>query len=91
MTEWVTIKIPEQTRDEAREDSRTYEQIMKDGLGKPALDRNGDVDADVIAEELKNTISMANEPGVELDTERIINRVDDLETELKREIEGLKR
>ena len=34
MTEWVTIKIPKETRDAAREDSRTYEEIMREGLGK---------------------------------------------------------
>lgn len=30
---WVTVKIPEPIRDEARDDNRTYGQIMKDGIG----------------------------------------------------------
>ena len=32
MTNWVTIKVPERTRDKAQEDPRTYEEIMKAGL-----------------------------------------------------------
>lgn len=32
-TNWVTIKIPEQIRDDARDDDRTYGEIMEDGLG----------------------------------------------------------
>jgi len=30
--EWVTVKVPKETRDKAQEDPRTYEQIMEDGL-----------------------------------------------------------
>ena len=30
--EWVTIKIPEGVRDDARDDPRTYGEIMRDGL-----------------------------------------------------------
>lgn len=32
MTNWVTIKIPETTRDDASDDPRTYEEIMRAGL-----------------------------------------------------------
>lgn len=35
--EWVTIKIPKETRDAAREDSRTYGEVMADGLDKNAM------------------------------------------------------
>jgi len=45
----------------------------------------------VSLDELKNELSMANEPGAEIDTEALINRIDDLETELTRQHEGLKR
>jgi hypothetical protein len=31
-TEWITIKIPEEIRDEARDDPRTYGEIMDSGL-----------------------------------------------------------
>jgi len=40
---YVTIKIPEATKQEAKADSRTYEQIMQDGLGK---ERSNDVQLD---------------------------------------------
>lgn len=43
-------------------------------------------DAEAIAEQLKNEISMANEPTVEVDTDRIINRIDDLEAQLPRKV-----
>lgn len=47
---------------------------------------NVKVNAEDIAEELKNEISMANEPGVEVDTKSIINRIDDLESQLPAKI-----
>lgn len=31
-TEWVTVKIPEEVRDAAREDERTYGEVMEAGL-----------------------------------------------------------
>jgi len=31
--EWVTVKIPEHVRDQARDDPRTYGEIMRAGLG----------------------------------------------------------
>jgi len=45
-----------------------------------------DPSADEIAEQLKGEISMANEPGVEVDVDRIINRIDDLESQLPRKV-----
>ena len=50
-----------------------------------------DVDVSAIADEVANQISMANEPGVEIDTQKLINRIDDLETELTTQHESLKR
>jgi len=32
VTEWVTIKVPAETRDKARDDPRTYEEILQAGL-----------------------------------------------------------
>lgn len=32
---WVTIKIPRKTREKAKDDERTYEEIMQDGLDAP--------------------------------------------------------
>jgi len=30
--EWVTIKVPKDVRDDARDDPRTYGEVMRDGL-----------------------------------------------------------
>jgi len=38
MTNWVTIKIPEGTREQAKDDPRTYEEIMQAGLDKPTAE-----------------------------------------------------
>lgn len=35
---------------------------------------------------LKNEISMANDPAVEVDTERIIGRLDDLQNQLPKDV-----
>lgn len=43
-------------------------------------------DVEEIAEHLKNEISMANEPGVEVDVGRILGRIDDLESALPRKV-----
>jgi len=94
MTNWVTIKIPEEIRDDAREDSRTYAEIMQAGLKEEhnSLDAEREELIEDIREQLegledaKNEISMANEPGVEVDVERIIKRIDDLENNLPVEV-----
>lgn len=39
-------------------------------------------DVEELAEELKDELSMANDPSVEVDTETILNRIDDLESQL---------
>jgi len=36
--EWVNIRIPKTVRDKAREDSRTYWEIMRDGLEKREIE-----------------------------------------------------
>jgi len=42
--------------------------------------------ADEIAEQLKDEISMANEPAVEIDVDSIMKRIDDLESQLPRKV-----
>lgn len=37
-------------------------------------------------DELKNELSMANDPGVEIDTERILGRINDLEAQLPKRV-----
>lgn len=112
MTNWVTIKIPEETRDDARDvDERTYGELMQLGIEAYQADivgvnSDGDIwvnvnqgdpderaDIDEIAEQLKEDLSMAADPGVneaEI-VDNVVNRIDDLETELKTQIEALQR
>lgn len=85
MTEWVTIKIPKQIRDDAREDSRTYGEIMQAGLNDDRVTTTGDdplamyedfreVVTDVVQESLE-----AWEPGTKdnpIDEERL-DRLED--------------
>jgi predicted nucleotidyltransferase len=60
--EWVNIRIPETVRDDAREDPRTYGEIMRAGL-------NADADADM-------TVSVA--PEVDEDAlADVEDRIDD--------------
>lgn len=122
MTNWVTIKIPEDTRDDAKEvDGLTYEQLITLGIQADGADivgknDNGDVwlnldqegtdagsvqessDTDEIHRKLDqiqsaqaNTVSDALDIAEEQDIHSVLNRIDDLETELKTQIEGLKR
>ena len=63
----------------------TYEAVQDGHYGEP----DGPLtlsEVDEIAKQLKNEISMANEPGVEVDTESIIKRIDDLENTLPRKV-----
>lgn len=76
MTNWVTIKIPKETRDKAQEDSRTYEEIMKDGLDEsPTVEG---VDASALVSELEDTmnqLSMANDPTTDIDVEGMMQEI----------------
>jgi hypothetical protein len=47
--EWKTVKVEEAVRDEARDDPRTYTEIMRAGLDETPADTGG-VDADAIAD-----------------------------------------
>lgn len=99
MTNWVTIKIPQDVRDDARDAEGTYAEIMRAGLngdtqGTTNTQSNSHTHTtttEEIIEELRDELSMAPDPGV--DEEQIVddvtNRLDDLETELKTEIERL--
>ena len=49
---WVSIRIPETTRDKAKNDNRTYEEIMQDGLGIERSDPNAEKIAALVYEEL---------------------------------------
>lgn len=85
--EWVTIKIPEDVRDDAREDPRTYEAIMRDGLDDgdyPADELTLDVDdlASEIADRVEDTggvgpEQVAREVSRRLDYAQVANAVAD--------------
>lgn len=80
--EWVTIGIPESTRDKARDRPETYEEIMEAGMkaleneGTTKLYQPGDDEpVEEIADKVADQISMANEPGVEVETDEIIKEI----------------
>jgi len=52
-TNWVTVKIPETVRNKARDDERTYAEIMEDGLAY------GDVPSETDLEDLKERYKKA--------------------------------
>ena len=86
--DYVTIKIPRKTRDQARDDPRTYEAIMEAGLGEDVGDlepfggevpNTSEVDAEALGKEVaKHT-----------NTDRLYARLEELETNHKNEIEAL--
>lgn len=90
--EWVTVKVPKadkQQADEYRPEGSTFGDCLVAGAERlnDHLDsdtaRFGDgVDAETLAEDIKDELSMANEPGVEVDVDRLINRIEDLESRL---------
>jgi len=84
-TNWVTVKIPETVRDAAREDNRTYAEIMQDGLSEIDTQNspNADLDIDALGDSIRDQLSMANEPGVQLDVDQLFNQLDTLEGRLK--------
>lgn len=88
--EWVTIKVPKEIRNEAREDNRTYGEVMADGLNQERVGPlpDGEVpdihspSAEDIAEQLEDHIEYPERQ----DTETIINRLEDLESRLPRKV-----
>jgi hypothetical protein len=53
---WVTIKVPKTVRDDAREDPRTYGEIMRDGMD------GGESDA-ILTEEFREKFDGVNLTG----------------------------
>jgi len=85
---WETTKIKTDVKERAKEDPRTYTEIMADGLdqdpeqGREQLIKDIREQLDTL-EETKDQISMANEPGVEIETQKLIDRLDELEAAVK--------
>jgi len=69
--EWVTIKIPEETRDKAKEDSRTYGEVMEDGLRSDNTTTTEVVDA----QEVINTIATTADETGRVDDDSIAREV----------------
>lgn len=102
MTNWPTIAVPEDVRDDAREEEPTYGELLRMGIvahqealvntdgelitEQPDPSEFGQVATVEDLEQLKNELSMANEPGVEIDAQEIISRIEDLETTLPRKV-----
>jgi len=86
--EWVTIKVPEEQRDAARERPETYGEVLAAGVealanganGTPRLDEMGELDAEEIATRLKDELSMVNEPGVEVDVDGMVEKLERIES-----------
>ena len=53
--EWVTVKVPKEVRDDAREDPRTYGEIMRAGLGTNTNDADAEALADAVADRLEGS------------------------------------
>lgn len=76
---WKTLRVPPEAYDQAKaqkeEHGRTWgEQIVRDN------GENGEFDT--IVDAIKNELSMANDPDVQIDVQRLYNRLDDLESSI---------
>ncbi len=80
-TEWVTIKIPEEIRQEAKADSRTYGEIMQAGLESIKTGQENPHIPEDYAERLNNIDVFEGEIEVEplIDTEAIVEKLDRIE------------
>jgi len=72
---YVTIKIPEATRDKAQEDSRTYEEIMQAGLGENERPQKDDIIIKSVEMSSDGTITRE---GLEKIVEEVEQRYEDL-------------
>lgn len=74
-TEWVTVRVPAEDRERAkaeRPDGATHGDCLVAGA-EALADRDAPTDADALADAVAERVSMANEPGVEIDTESILS------------------
>jgi archaellum component FlaC len=94
MTDWETTKIKKDVKEQAKDDERTYTEIMAAGLENETQEPEFDaVASKEDIEQLKDQLSMANEPGVEVNVGEIFEKLDGLEgrmKDLKTEVNTLK-
>ena len=55
--DWANIRIEEPVRDDARDDPRTYTEIMRAGLDAPNPENDADINRDLLAEQVVDTLS----------------------------------
>jgi len=67
-TEWVTVKIHEQVRDDASDDDRTYTEIMRAGLEEtPTPD--GEIPAGMLRSIVHDALDGVEIPAADMDAE----------------------
>ena len=71
--EWVTVKLPKEIRDAARDDPRTYGEIMRAGL-EDTLTPNAEIPEGVIQEALYDALD-----GVEVGAPDVSDRLERIE------------
>ena len=54
--DWANIRIEEPVRDDARDDPRTYTEIMRAGLDAPNPEHDADINRDLLAEQVVDTL-----------------------------------
>lgn len=81
MTEYTTIRVSKEAHraaNEAKKDDETWDDyVERCSDNPPELIREVDL------EEMKNELSMANEPGVDIDVGGLYEKLDRLETAVK--------
>jgi len=78
--EWVSIKIPESIRDDAREASGTYGEIMQAGLeGERPVERNDKIDVDELAERIADRVETNGGVGPEQIAREVSKQLDYVE------------
>lgn len=87
--EWVTIKLPKEIRDKAREDPRTYGQIMQAGLENEPFAENA-VDVDELASQLADRVETTGGIGPEQIAREVSKSIDyaELANKTAEELEG---
>lgn len=87
--EWVTIKIPKAERDDAREDDRTYGEIMRAGLNDDRVTTTGE-DPLAMYEDFRDVVQEAVQEAlpertgaVELEATSVKEIADEIEGRLR--------
>jgi hypothetical protein len=84
--DWKTLRVPPEQYEKAKAQKEEHNRTWGEQLVCSNPTTTEVVEAEEITEEIKNIVSMANEPGVEINVKRVINRIDDLENRLPRKI-----